>query len=167
MEYFEKLKKVIDTVDNKKITKLIEKISTSKTIFVIGNGGSASTASHMVCDLIKYHKIYSLADNVAVITALANDYDYEYIFSKQLKKLGQLNDLLIVITASGNSPNILQVVETAKRMNIETFGLLGFNGGEVKDMLDNYLLVKSNHYGLVEDIHLSIVHIITDWFKSA
>lgn len=181
-DYLERLKKVLDSVDRNKIASLIERIAsfskTDKTIFIAGNGGSASTASHMACDLGKtvlidglgdkaYRlRVLSLTDNVPLITALANDYGYEYIFSEKLKSFGRSGDMLIVLTCSGNSSNIIQAVLTAKSLGINTYGLLGFGGGKIKEVLDDMLLIDSDNYGLVEDAHLIISHLITDWFRN-
>lgn len=180
--YFLNLQKVVNLIDLDKLTSFIEKIATfsqtDKTIFIAGNGGSASTASHMACDLGKtvlvdrlvdkqYRlRVVSLTDNIPLITAIANDYGYEYIFSEQLKSFGRKGDMLIVLTGSGNSPNIIQAVLTAKSLGITTFGLLGFGGGKVKNILDDNLIIDSDSYGLVEDVHLVISHLITDWFRN-
>lgn len=111
-------------------------------------------------------RVNSLTDNVPLMTALANDYGYKYIFSEQLKNLGRKGDMLIVLTASGNSANIIQAVSTAKALGISSFGLVGFGGGKVKDLLDDILLIESDDYGLVEDAHMVINHLITDWFRN-
>lgn len=180
--YLQRLNRVLKKIDRNKLASLIAKIAsfskTDKTIFIAGNGGSAGTASHMACDLGKTvlvdglgDKVYrlrvvSLNDNVPLITALANDYGYEHIFSEQLKSFGRSGDMLIIITGSGNSPNIIQAVLTAKSLNIDTYGLLGFGGGKVKEILNGMLLIDSVDYGLVEDAHLIIGHLITDWFRN-
>lgn len=152
-------------------------IDSEKTLFICGNGGSAATASHMVCDLgktilgknprlnNKRLRIICLNDSIPLMTAWSNDENYHCIFSEQLKTLGRNGDHLIVITGSGNSTNIIEIVKEAKQMKIKTFGLLGFDGGKVKRLLDDYLLVKSSNYGLVEDIHTIINHLVTDYFK--
>lgn len=180
--YFNRLKAALDSIDRNGIARLIEiierGIGSEKTFFVVGNGGSASTSSHMVCDLgktilgkdpksnEKRLRIISLNENVALMTAWGNDDSYDVIFSEQLKNLGREGDILIIITGSGNSKNIIQAVEEAKKRGMETFGLLGFNGGKAKEMLDNYILVSSFDYGVVEDAHMIVNHLVTDWFKS-
>lgn len=181
-DYLQRLERVLKSIDCSMLTSLIEKIvsfsKSDKTIFIAGNGGSASTASHMACDLSKTvlidnlgDKVYrlrvvSLTDNVPLITALANDYGYEYVFSEQLKSFGRSGDMLIVLTGSGNSPNIIQAVLTAKALEIETYGFLGFGGGKVKEILDDILIIDSDNYGLIEDAHMVINHLITDWFRN-
>ena len=180
--YLKRLEQVLKSIDRSKLALLIEKITsfskTDKTIFIAGNGGSASTASHMACDLGKtvlidslgdkaYRlRVVSLTDNIPLMTAIANDYGYEYIFSEQLKSFGRKGDMLIVLTGSGNSPNIIQAVLTAKSLGIQTFGLLGFGGGKVKEVIDDILLIDCDDYGLVEDTHLIVDHLITDWFRN-
>lgn len=179
--YLLRLKKTMDSLDQSKIVDLIEKIrsliGTDRTVFIAGNGGSASTGSHMACDLGKTIlgkkprenesrlRTICLNDSIPLMTAWGNDEGYEHIFSEQLRNIGKSGDLLIIITGSGNSANIVEVVKRAKEMNVETYGILGFDGGKVKDLLDDYLLVDSDDYGVVEDIHMILVHLITDWLK--
>lgn len=147
-----------------------------KTVFIVGNGGSASTASHMASDLdktvlgknqdrlTKRFRAVTLNDNVPLMTAWANDDRYEKIFGEQLKNLAQRGDVLIVITGSGDSKNILYAVRVAKALGLKTVGLLGFDGGKTRSLLDHYVLVTSHRYGYVEDIHLILNHLITDYF---
>lgn len=180
-KYLGKLNTVLSTLDKDKLVSLIEKIQavigTDKTLFVCGNGGSAATSSHMSCDLgktilgknprqnCKRLKTICLNDCVPIMTAWGNDEGYEHIFSEQLRNLGQEGDILLIITGSGNSANILEVIKTAREMGIETYGLLGFHGGKAKEILDDYLLVESGNYGIVEDIHGIINHLVTDYLK--
>lgn len=147
------------------------------TVFLIGNGGSAATASHMASDLAKtvlgrHHRriakrfrAVALNDNVPLMTAWANDERYETIFGEQLKNLARRGDVLVVITGSGNSENILYAVKAAQALGLTTVGLLGFDGGRTKPLLDHYVLVKSRQYAYVEDIHLVLNHLITDYFS--
>ena len=148
-----------------------------KQVFVIRNGGSASTASHMACDLgknilperdrdsVPRLHIMALTDNVGWMTALANDIGYDDIFSKQLKDFVQADDLLIAISGSGNSPNVVKGVEIAKAMGAKTVGLLGFRGGKVSDLLDARIIVPSDNYGYIEDIHLVLNHLFVALLK--
>lgn len=181
-KYLGELDKILKTVDQGKLVQLIQKIEalvgTGKTLFICGNGGSAATSSHMACDLgktilgenprenNKRLRTICLNDCIPMMTAWGNDEGYQHIFSEQLRNLGAKGDLLIIITGSGNSPNILEAIKTAKEMKIETFGLLGFQGGQAKGLLDDYLLVESENYGIVEDIHGIINHLVTDSLKS-
>lgn len=180
-DYIERLKKTLDSINQAKVMRLIEKIQsligTDRTVFIAGNGGSASTGSHMACDLGKTIlgknprekeerlRTICLNDNIPLMTAWGNDEGYEHIFSEQLRNLGKKHDILIIITGSGNSANIVEVAKTAQNMSIETYGILGFDGGKVKALLDEFLLVESDDYGIVEDMHMILVHLITDWLK--
>lgn len=177
-EYLLELSKVLKTLDLQKVTRLTNLIRKSRgTIFVCGNGGSAATASHLAADLNKTvlgkkpltakpkFRIFCLNDSIPLMTAWGNDTEYKHIFSQQLRNLGRPGDLLIVLSASGNSPNILEAVRLAKRLKIKTFGLLGFGGGKAKSLLDDCLVVNSDNYGPVEDTHLIINHLVTDELK--
>jgi D-sedoheptulose 7-phosphate isomerase len=142
------------------------------TIFISGNGGSAATASHWVNDLGKATKIsgrlpvraMSLSDNVSWLTALANDEGYDRVFSGQLENFAQPGDVLIVISASGNSANLVKVVELAQTRGVLTLGLLGFDGGVLKEKVDDYLWIQTEKgaYGLVESMHTLVCHLLTD-----
>lgn len=177
--YFKELKKTIDEIsveDIKKVTDLLyDAYKKNKQIFIIGNGGSASTASHFACDLGKgtLQRVYdekekrfraiSMVDNVALLTALSNDLSYNDVFSQQLKNLINYGDILIAITGSGNSKNILNAVDTASKSGAITIGFLGFDGGKLKDKIDYYIHVPSDHYGRIEDLHLVIAHLISSY----
>ena len=179
--YFKELKDTIDKIsveDIKKVTNILYKAyKKNKQIFIIGNGGSASTASHFSCDLSKgtLQRIYdekekrfrviSLTDNVAHLTALANDLDYNDVFSQQLKNLVNPNDIVIAITGSGNSQNILNAVDTASKSGAITIGFLGFDGGKLKSKVDYYIHIPSNHYGRIEDLHLVLAHLISSYLN--
>lgn len=177
--YFEELKNTIDKTsiqDIKKVTNVLyDAYKKNKQIFIIGNGGSASLASHFACDLSKgtlqrvydekekRFRVISLTDNVAHLTALGNDLGYDDIFSQQLRNLISHGDILIAITGSGNSPNILNAADTASKSGAITIGFLGFDGGKLKDKLDYYIHVQSSHYGRIEDIHLVLTHLISSY----
>jgi D-sedoheptulose 7-phosphate isomerase len=148
---------------------------TGRQIFVVGNGGSAAAASHMVCDFGKNTResgknrmrAICLNDNIPSVMAYANDEGYEVIFSEQLLALGQAEDILIVISGSGNSANILKVIETARQMHIIVIGLTGFKGGKMKDMTDICLIVPSDSMEMIEDVHLIINHILAGLLRGA
>jgi D-sedoheptulose 7-phosphate isomerase len=155
----------------KAVELIIEKIINGKSIWVIGNGGSASTAEHFEIDLmfIKQDsienkiKVTALTSNSAVITAIANDKGYEYIFSSQLERKAQKGDLCIIISASGNSKNLVEANKVCKTIGIQTLTILGFDGGKLLKTSDVSLHFKSEYgqYGVVEDVHLSICHQIS------
>jgi D-sedoheptulose 7-phosphate isomerase len=179
--YFSGLKAVMDRVDLGQVTAFLAELERAyrddRQVFIAGNGGSAGTASHMACDLVKTvlgtrpdpatrrFRVVSLTDNVPFITAVANDLGYEEIFTEQLAGLARPGDLLIVITGSGNSPNIVQAVQMARERGLRTAGLLGFDGGAVLPLLDTPVLVPAPHYGFVEDLHLVLDHLVTDYFR--
>ncbi len=147
-------------------------------LLLAGNGGSAATAAHMACDLGKSivppslgedgrgFRVLSLADNVAWVTAIANDYAYELIFSEQVKTMMRPGDCLLAISASGNSANIVRAAETARALGGQVIALVGFNGGRLKELADCAVWVRSDHYGLVEDAHMMIDHLITSYFRT-
>jgi D-sedoheptulose 7-phosphate isomerase len=178
-DYVRDLKAVLDRLPLEALDKIVAAIEAAhaagKQIFVIGNGGSAATASHMMNDLNKGtlgHKgdaawkrfrVIALTDNVSLMTAWANDTDYNHVFSEPLKNLAQRGDVLIAISASGNSPNIIAAVEAAKQMGISVLGLGGFTGGKLAKMADVCFVVPSNGYGPVEDVHMILDHIITGY----
>ncbi len=176
--YINDLKSILDSIDLVSIDKLCAKILSAResrnTIFIIGNGGSAATASHMATDLMfgtnlnnPPLRVVSLADNNSALTATGNDLDFEQIFSRQVSVLGKTKDILIAISASGNSPNLLKAVNTAKSIGIETVGIVGFDGGQLALDVDFLIHVPTNQgaYGLSEDAHLTINHIITSILK--
>ncbi|GGC72276.1 hypothetical protein GCM10010994_33350 [Chelatococcus reniformis] len=142
-------------------------------VFIAGNGGSAATASHWVNDLGKAAKrsgrppfrVTSLSDNISWLTALGNDEGYERVFSGQLENFAERGDVLVVISASGNSPNLISAVELAKDRGMTTLALLGFDGGKLKGLCDDIVLVDSEKgaYELVEDVHSALMHSITKY----
>lgn len=144
-----------------------------KTIFVMGNGGSASTASHFANDLAKgtivegkpRMRALALTDNIPVMLAWANDTSYENIFVEQLKNLMQGGDFVIGLSGSGNSPNVVRAVEYANQNGAITLGLVGFDGGKLLKIAHHSLHVPSFHMGQAEDMHLAITHLITDMMK--
>ncbi len=144
-----------------------------RKILIFGNGGSASTASHMACDLGKGTsvpnqrrvRVVSLTDNMAAVSAWANDASYDVVFEEQLANLLDAGDVVIGISASGNSPNVLRAIEYAKRHGAITIGFAGFGGGKLKGMVDVDLTVSSRNYGQVEDLHLSLNHILSQYLK--
>lgn len=157
------IEEIVDTLDQ-----------TEGRIYIIGNGGSAATASHMVNDLgaglrrreIKYFDVESLSDNTPVCTAIANDIGYENIFYMQLKGRLKPEDLLIAISCSGDSPNIVKAVKYAKEEKATIIGITGFDGGQLKPLSDiNYhVQTDKGQYGIVEDAHMILNHIIYSYY---
>lgn len=148
---------------------LIEETARQKgRILVAGNGGSAAIANHLTCDFTKgtHHEQHptlvteSLAANPSLLTALANDFSFEQSFSLQVKMMAKKGDVLILISSSGNSPNILRACEEAKGLGAKVIGMTGFKGGKLKEMADISLHVAVENYGVVEDCHQSLMHIM-------
>lgn len=145
----------------------------NKQVFVIGNGGSAATASHMACDLGKNtigpnqrrFRILSLTDNTPLLTALANDVGYEHIFAEQLVNLISPGDVLIVLTGSGRSPNVLAAMRKARESAATVIALLGFDGGPAQELADELILVPTEDYGLIEDLHMVLNHVLVGYFR--
>ena len=137
-------------------------------VFVIGNGGSAATASHMVCDLAKIAiveglprlRVISLTDNMPSVSAWANDTSYEYIFSQQLENLAAAGDVLIAISTSGRSENVLRAAQTAKTMGLTTVGLTGPGGANLRELVDFCITVNADLTGQIEDAHHAIGHML-------
>ncbi|MDO9303899.1 MAG: SIS domain-containing protein [Sulfuricurvum sp.] len=157
------------------IIKILEEAAHKQSsIYIIGNGGSAATASHMVNDLgaglrrrgLINLDITSLADNVPVITAIANDIGYENIFYMQLEGLLKPEDLIIAISCSGNSPNVVKAVEYAKNIGSTIIGITGFDGGDLKKLSDVNFHIEApkGEYGLVEDMHMILDHMIYSYY---
>ena len=172
------LSEILSKMDYLEIGKMIEAILDARQrgaqIFFIGNGGSAATASHFANDISigtrvteKPFKAISLTDNVAVITAIGNDDGYEQIFTKQLQNFSQSGDILVAISASGNSPNIIHAVNYARQRGLKIIGLTGFDGGKLRELSDIKIHVQTQkgEYGPVEDVHMFIDHLIGSYFN--
>ena len=139
-------------------------------MFFIGNGGSAATASHFANDISigtndydEPFKALSLTDNVSIITAIGNDYGYEDIFVKQLQVLGRADDVVVGISASGNSPNLIKAFEYAKKVGIKTVAITAFDGGKLKTIADEGIHVPTDtkEYGPAEDAHMILDHLVS------
>ena len=173
MQYLASVLKSISLTDIEKFVEvLLEARERGSSIFFIGNGGSAATASHFANDIAigtrtyeKPFRAISLCDNQAVITAIANDDGYEKIFSQQLQVLLKKQDVVVAISASGNSPNLLDAIDTAKKMNTITVGISAFDGGKMKEMVDISVHVptEKGEYGPAEDAHMVLDHLISNY----
>ncbi len=148
---------------------LVEARRRGATVYIVGNGGGASTATHMASDLAKTASVdgtpgvrtLALADNTALLTAWANDACYEEAFAAPLRHLVRPGDVLIALSASGNSPNVVRAVEAARERGATTIGLLGFGGGRLREQVDVCVLVPADAYGPAEDAQLVINHALT------
>ena len=149
-------------------TKIYQTIKQKKTIYVCGNGGSAAISNHYICDYLKFlrqhsnlkPKIISLSTNIETITAISNDFDYSQVFKYQAESLFEKNDLLIVISSSGNSDNVKEVVKYSKKKGVKVIGFSGFDGGFLKKHSDISVHIEVNNYGMAEDSHHILMHII-------
>lgn len=173
--YIERLTALIGSVDRAAIARLVEELRAARdreaTIYFAGNGGSSATAAHWVNDLGKAtrqsgrrpFRVMSLSDNTPWVTALANDEGVERIFAGQLENFGRPGDVVVIVSASGNSPNILALLQAARERRIRTLGLIGFDGGAARELLDDGILVATEvgEYGLVESAHAAIADIVT------
>jgi len=141
---------------------LLDTGSSGGQILVIGNGGSAATAAHFACDLYKRcgYKARSLTASMPLFSALGNDIGYEHVFSWQVEKEMSPRDCLVAISASGNSPNILEAASTAKRLQGRTLGIVGYDGGKLLGMVDQSVWIRSGYMEQVEDIHVVICHLL-------
>ncbi len=170
--YVNRLNQAILNLDVKKLklaSDLIKSaIKKGNTIYVCGNGGSAAIANHYVCDFLKYFrqrskfnpKIISLSNSIETMSAIANDMDYKYVFKYQLQSLYKKGDILLVISSSGNSKNIKEVVNFTNKKNIKTVGFSGFNGGYLNKNATISLHVNAKNYGLSEDSHHVLMHVL-------
>lgn len=176
-EYTKTLSEVLHSLNLKNLSRfsdLLEKtILMNNNIFVCGNGGSAAIANHLVCDYIKLMrkntklkpKVISLSTSIELITAISNDFSYDKIFSDQLDYLANKNDLLILISSSGNSKNIINALKFCKKNKIKTIGLSGFKGGYLSKKADISLHYNCENYGISEDSHHVAMHVIIQYLR--
>lgn len=171
-KYLEDLNLSLKGLPSEQIARAAEILSSAhqseRKVIVMGNGGSAASASHFACDLAKgvtpkggKRFIAScLNDSIAMITAYANDCGYENIFSEQIKNLVKKDDVVIAISGSGNSPNVLKGIKSANSQSAITIGITGFQGGKLKDLVSCPIVVPCDNMERIEDIHLIILHIL-------
>jgi len=175
-QYFDRLRDTAASIPFEQVDAVGELLYRSylneKQVFVMGNGGSAATASHFASDLSKgtavagrrRFRVICLNDNLPVLTAIANDIGYDVIFSEQMRNLLRPGDVVVVVTGSGNSPNIIEALKCARSHSATTIGFLGFDGGRAKAMLDAYVHIECADYGLVEDLHYALGHCFKEYF---
>ena len=171
-DYLGGLPSISESDLNSAAASILECISNQNSIWIMGNGGSASTAEHFETDLSFIRKgksfpkikVSALTANSSLISAIANDIGYESIFSHQLFRKAEYGDLCILISASGNSENLIRAASAAKEMGLRTLGLLGFDGGKLGTVLDVSIIVRTEigKYGPVEDMHLAICHALSE-----
>jgi len=174
-KYLEDFSRLVLLLDQEAVARITRRLTQARdsgaTIYVAGNGGSAAIASHWVNDLGKATKasghrplrVMGLSDNISWLTALANDEGYERVFAGQLENFARPGDVLIVISSSGNSLNLVRAVELAKSSGVFTIGFLGFDGGVLRKQLDDCIVLETDKgaYGLVEPAHDMLCHLLT------
>ena len=175
--YISTLQLTMDQLPRQSIADVISVLQQARKrgsqVFILGNGGSASTASHFACDLAKntrqeglpHFRVIGLTDNMAMFSALANDEGYENVFSAQLASLVRPEDIVIAISASGNSKNVISAAEVAHRNGATVVGFTGFDGGRLRQLANINIHVSSNIIEHVEDIHLMLEHLIVKSIK--
>ncbi len=171
--------KAIETVDLDKVHQAIETLlqarADGRQIFVCGNGGSATNASHFVCDMVKgasfdraaRFRIMALNDSLPTLTAYSNDVGYECVFAEQLKNFARPGDVVMAISGSGNSPNVLRAIEYANSIGCRTIALTGRDGGRLGPLAQLNIQIAHPHMGHIEDIHMIVLHMISYYFMDA
>ena len=177
--YFENHSKAVSSVNKKNVAEavaILQKLYESdRTLYVCGNGGSASISNHLACDHGKLlatdtdllPHIHSLAANIEVITAIANDISYDEIFVHQLQLLAQKGDVLMTVSSSGNSENVVRAANWAIKNELEVIALTGFDGGRTSALATVNLHVEGDNYGIIEDIHQSLMHLMGQYLRHA
>lgn len=170
--YLNTVSELLAAIPREKIAKVVDLVrdayENGRRVFIMGNGGSASTSSHLACDLQKglgamtdrRFKVMSLSDSIPIMTAWGNDTDYSNIFAPQLETWVQPGDLVIGISGSGNSPNVINAIELANRMGAVTVGLSGFEGGKLDKLAQHGVVVRSDNMQHIEDVHMVLAHLI-------
>jgi D-sedoheptulose 7-phosphate isomerase len=172
-QYVETVRASLDALDFELLERIVDRLALAhdqgRRVYTLGNGGSAATAAHLVCDLGKNTggpmspglRVACLSDNIPTATALTNDHGYESVFAAQLRTLLDPGDVVIAVSASGNSPNVIAAIQVARARSANVIGLLGFDGGAARVLCDEALVIPLFNYGQVEDIHLIVGHLIS------
>jgi D-sedoheptulose 7-phosphate isomerase len=171
-DYVTAQKAALDSIPLKAVAEIVEKFRVAlredRQIFVFGNGGSAANASHFATDLGKgasdkvgkRFRVMSLNDNVSWLTALGNDYAYDEVFSRQLMNYGRSGDLVLCMSVSGSSPNVVKAIEWANQNGLDTIALVGSKRGRLAEIAKQAVVIADSHYGRAEDAHMAICHMI-------
>jgi D-sedoheptulose 7-phosphate isomerase len=175
--YFSQYAKSAASVDRDKLAKagqiLASTYKTGKTLYVCGNGGSAAISNHLACDHGKLvatdtnllPRIQSLATNIEVITAIANDISYDEVFIHQLKLVADRGDVLMTVSSSGDSENVVRAAEWAREFGLDVISMTGFFGGRTSKLANINLHVEGDNYGIIEDIHQSLMHLLGQFMR--
>jgi phosphoheptose isomerase len=177
--YFEQYAKASASVDRIKLAEasdiLLVAYSASKTLYVCGNGGSASISNHLACDHGKLlatdtdllPRVHSLATNIEVITAIANDISYDEIFIHQLKLVADPGDVVMTVSSSGDSENVVRTAEWAREFGLDVISMTGFSGGRTAKAATVNLHVEADNYGIIEDVHQSLMHLLGQFMRQS
>lgn len=176
-DYYQNFIRALEKFDRSSLAPVLqvfeEIASSGRTLWVAGNGGSAAISDHTVCDTTKGTYVegsppirsISLASNIPMITALANDLDYEDVFSRQLEYYLKPGDAVLLVSSSGNSPNVVKACEYANSRGVTTIAFVGFRGGKLKEIAKHSVWIPSENYGISEDTHQSLIHVITQYLR--
>jgi D-sedoheptulose 7-phosphate isomerase len=176
-DYYATFARTLQTFDKKPFAAVLEVFDAVRerggTIWVAGNGGSAAISDHTVCDVSKGTHVdgtlpirsISLAANGAMLTALGNDIGYDQVFSQQLKYYLKPDDAVLLVSSSGNSPNVVEACKYANEAGVPTIAFVGFKGGKLADMAKHVVWVPIENYGIVEDTHQSLIHVLTQYLR--
>lgn len=176
-QYFSELAKAAQNCDLTALNRIAEMvretIDSGNFIYICGNGGSAGIANHSLCDFLKcvrtdtnlMPRVMSLAAHTEMNSALANDISYDEIFAYQLESMARPGDMVWTVSSSGNSPNVVRALEVAREKGLRSVSFTGFSGGQSRNMADVNAHVDAHNYGVVEDIHMSFIHIITQYLR--
>lgn len=175
--YFSALALAQASVDRELVARAVEVLrqaySGGSTIYACGNGGSASISNHLACDHGKLlatdtdlvPRVHSLATNIEVITAVANDSDYGEVFVHQLRLIGEPGDVLITVSSSGDSENIVRAAQWARDAGLAVIAMTGFSGGRSAELATVNLHVAGDNYGIIEDVHQSLMHLLAQYLR--
>jgi D-sedoheptulose 7-phosphate isomerase len=175
--YFKQLKAAAASVDRAALSQAADRLEVSyakgATLYVCGNGGSAAIANHLICDHLKLvrtdtdlvPRVVSLSTNIETITAIANDISYDDVFVYQLESLGRKDDVLMTISSSGDSENVVRAATWAKENGLGMIALTGFAGGRTATIADINIHVQSDNYGVIEDVHQSVMHMLAQYVR--
>lgn len=178
LQYIKEKNELLENINFKEIDRIISAlkkcIKKNNVIYSCGNGGSSSLADHFTCDFIKQTnnktnlklKSISLASNFSLISAIANDINFDDIFSFQIEKLGRKDDMLFMFSVSGNSMNLVNAAKMAKKRNIKTVSFTGFNGGKLSKITNYNINFPIANYGIVEDCHITLMHYISQFLRN-
>ena len=177
--YFEEMARAASTIDLDQVERaasiLVDAYTRGATVFSCGNGGSASISNHLQCDHSKgvrngtdlSPRVISLTTNMALLTAIANDIGYEKVFTHQLESNARPGDVLVVISSSGRSPNIVEALSWAREHKVRTIALTGFSGGEARQQAEAAVHIESENYGVIEDLHQAVMHAIAQYIRQS